>query len=106
VGKRHRRIRALGTTGQVAGAATEKSGSKPIARETACPAYVLPKAPCPGQRTVGPKPDINELPSDSFMPRDATAQFGRYGWIGPRASSVRVRLPANYGRWLCAVGCL
>jgi hypothetical protein len=59
VGKRHRRIRAHGTTGQVAGAATEKSGSKPIALETACPAYVLPKAPRPGQRTVGPKPDVS-----------------------------------------------
>jgi hypothetical protein len=32
VGKRHRRIRARGATGQVAGAATEKPGSKPIAR--------------------------------------------------------------------------
>ena len=30
VGKRHRRIRAQSTTGQVAGAATEKSGSRPI----------------------------------------------------------------------------
>jgi hypothetical protein len=47
VGKRHGRIRALGTTGHVAGAATEKSGSKRIAQETACPSCVLPRAPVP-----------------------------------------------------------
>jgi hypothetical protein len=53
VGKRHRRIRAHGTPGPVAGAATEKSGSKPIAQETACPACVPQRARVPVSRTYG-----------------------------------------------------
>src|ERR687896_528324 len=48
-----------GPTGQVAGAAPEKSGSKPITQKTACRACVLPEGPRPGQRTVGPPPDIS-----------------------------------------------
>ena len=35
------------------------SGSKPIAQKPACPTYVLPEAPVPGQRTVGPNPDVS-----------------------------------------------
>jgi hypothetical protein len=58
VGKRHRRIRAHSTPGPVAGAATEKSGSKPIAQITACPACVPQKSPCPGQPNLSPDPDI------------------------------------------------
>ena len=71
VGKRHRRIRAHSTPGPVAGAATEKSGSKPIAQETACPACVPQRAPVPVSRTYGQQP--GQQPSDrSFMPRKAT----------------------------------
>jgi hypothetical protein len=71
VGKRHRRIRARSATGQVAGAATEKPGSKPIAQETACPTCVLPESPRPGRPKLGRPPD--DQPSrSSFMPRKAT----------------------------------
>ncbi len=38
------------TTGHVAGAATEKPGSQPIAQEPACPICVLPEAPVPVRR--------------------------------------------------------
>src|SRR5918997_2440460 len=56
VGKRQERIRAHSTTGRVAGAATKRlSGSQPSS-STACPAYVLPKSPCPGA------PDANRAP--------------------------------------------
>jgi hypothetical protein len=41
--KRHRRIRAHSTPGPIAGAATETSGSKPIAQKPACPACVPQK---------------------------------------------------------------
>jgi hypothetical protein len=54
VGKRQRRIRAHSTPRPVAEAATEKSGSKPIAQETARPACVPQTAPVPVSRTYGP----------------------------------------------------
>ena len=44
MGKRQRRIRAHGATGQVAGAANEKAGSKPIA-QTGLPNMRSPKKP-------------------------------------------------------------
>src|SRR3954463_3602007 len=56
-GKRQERIRAHGPTGRVAGAATEMlSGSQPSS-STACPAYVLPRAPVPVRPTLTPRPD-------------------------------------------------
>jgi hypothetical protein len=59
VGKRHRRIRARGTTGPVAGAATENPGLSAISRRTACPSCALPDGPCPGHPTLRPSPDSN-----------------------------------------------
>src|SRR5829696_369831 len=57
VGKRQERIRAHGPTGRVAGAATEMlSGSQPSS-STACPTYVLPRAPVPVRPTLTPRPD-------------------------------------------------
>src|SRR5215210_9402578 len=56
-GKRQERIRAHGTTGRVAGAAREMlSGSQPSS-STACPAYVLPRAPIPMRPTLASRPD-------------------------------------------------
>jgi hypothetical protein len=56
VGKRQGRIRAHGTAGRVAGAATEvMSGSRPIS-SSACPAYVLPQSPYPGARDANSTP--------------------------------------------------
>ena len=56
--------------GPVAGAATERSGSKPIAQETACPACAPQTSPCSGQPKLRPPTDRNP-PSGSFMPRGA-----------------------------------
>src|SRR4051812_50044564 len=50
-------MRAHGPTGRVAGAATEMlSGSQPSS-STACPTYVLPRAPVPVRPTLTPRPD-------------------------------------------------
>jgi len=62
VGKRHRRIRAHSTTGQVAGAATEKPGSKPIAQKPACPTCVLPESPL--SQSAEPRPKPGQQPSE------------------------------------------
>jgi hypothetical protein len=51
VGKRHRRIRAHGTTGQVAAAATDLSGSKPIAQNRPAQPAFSQRAPVPVSRT-------------------------------------------------------
>ena len=59
VGKRQRRIRALSTTGQVAGAATESSGSKPTSSKTGLPNQRSPRSPCPSQPTVRRDPDTS-----------------------------------------------
>ena len=71
VGKRHRRIRAHSTPGPVAGAATEKSGSKPIAQETACPTCVPQRSPCPGQPNLRPSPDSNPHERQFHAPKGA-----------------------------------
>ena len=78
MGKRHRRIRALSTPGQVARAATDKAGSKPIAQKTAYPSCVLPEAPRPGQTDRRPKPG-RQPPTSSFIPRQAGALIRRRG---------------------------
>jgi hypothetical protein len=53
VGKRHRRIRARGATGQVAGAATEKPGLKrPSSKNRPAQHAFSQKAPCPGPPTL------------------------------------------------------
>ena len=82
MGKRHRRIRAHSTTGQVAGAATEKSGSKPIAQETACPACVPQTSPCPGQPNLR-RPTDSSPQTDIFMPQKGAV------------SRVRIEAPAS-----------
>jgi len=51
VDKRHRRIRAQGPTGRVAGAAIEKAGSKPIAQIGLSSLRLSTKAPVPVART-------------------------------------------------------
>jgi hypothetical protein len=54
MGKRQRRIRARGTSGPVAAAATKSTGTQPIA-QTAYPTCVLPKSPSSRKaRTYGP----------------------------------------------------
>ena len=72
--KRHRRIRAHDTTGPVAGAATDLSGSKPIAQRNGLPNLRSPESPCPGQPNLRPSPDSSP-PSDSFMTRFAAASL-------------------------------
>ena len=66
VGKRHRRIRALSTTGSVAGAAKENSGLSAHQPMHGLPNLRSPKGPYPGDRTVRPPPDSN--PGGIFMP--------------------------------------
>src|ERR1019366_7290857 len=69
--KRQRPIRAHGTPGQVAGAATEYSPSSKLIVQNGLPNSVLPERPRPGHRTLTPVGPEQQLSSVSFMPRGA-----------------------------------
>jgi hypothetical protein len=67
VGKRHRRIRARGTTGSVAGAASEYSGLSAHQPWLGLPILRSPRSPCPDRPTLSTGPD-SKPPPGSFMP--------------------------------------
>ena len=82
MGKRQRRIRALGAPGQVAGAATEKLGLWAHRPRTGLPISRSPGSPCPGQPTVGRDPDVSfredfHLPKSSLLCMESSTHPGR-----------------------------
>jgi hypothetical protein len=78
VGKRHRRIRARSATGPVAGAATEKPGSKPIAQKRPAQ-HAFSQGPCPGRPSLNPARPDQQPQNGILMPRNPTA--GGWGWV-------------------------
>jgi hypothetical protein len=99
--KRQRPIRAHGTPGQVAGAATEYSPSSKLIVQNGLPNCVLPESPCPGHRTLTPVGPEQQLSSVSFMPRGASVSAGTWQTLAWPGVSDRV---ASLCRYDCAQG--
>ena len=87
-GERQRPIRARGTSGQVAGAATETARARSSSSTNGLPNRVLPESPCPGRPTVRPRPDSTfnsavscpETSGVALLDRDVTRyRVGRIG---------------------------
>jgi hypothetical protein len=93
VGKRHRRIRALSATGQVAGAATEQSpGSEPIV-QIGLPTMRSPESPRPGRPTIGSRP-ADSSRNDFHVPKRTSA-----GAAGGGFSSCLAKQASAARRW-------
>ena len=84
MGKRHRRIRALGTSGPVAGAATEKHGLA-THRANGLPNLRSPKEPLvPERPTLRVQPDaqLTRTQACNFMAGKALVDLPRFGRHG------------------------
>jgi hypothetical protein len=86
VGKRHRRIRARGATGQVAGAATEKHGLE--AHRANRPAqHAFSQGPWPSRPSLNPNQPNQQPQNDILMPRQAALRASRSGRIIERSGT-------------------